>query len=154
MDSKDLDNKPLRNYLGAYIQGVKRLFVFVFDNIDNSDKKVEKKQPQKIFFTRVNISNYNLLIDSRNFYNQPVGDQIKKYDEIRRIATIQWEDYTTGCLLVYQYFKDHYQLIAVKLRKQKKLDADPIAIQQIKIYGMLDTKPQVCTIVEKTKEAA
>ena len=38
-------------------------------------------------------------------------------------------DYTTGCLLDYQYFKDHYQLIAVDLSKQKQLDADPRAIQ-------------------------
>ena len=57
------------------------------------------------------------------------------------------------CLLDYQYFKDHYQLIAVNLSKQKELDAYPRATQQIEFYGMLDTASQVCTIFEKWKEA-
>ena len=78
---------------------------------------------------------YNVLIDGRNFYDQPINDQIKKYDEIRKITTGKGDDYTTGCLLDYQYFKDHYQLIAVNLSKQGELDADPRAIQQIEFYG-------------------
>ena len=48
----------------------------------------------------------------------------KKYDEIRKIGTGKVDDYTTGCLIDYQYFKDHYQLITVDLSKQKNLDAD------------------------------
>ena len=68
---------------------------------------------------------YDVLIDGRNFYDQPISDQIKKYDEIRKIAIGKRNDYTTGCLLDYQYFKDHYQLLAVDLSKQKELDADP-----------------------------
>ena len=50
---------------------------------------------------------------------------IKKYDEIRKISTGQGDDYTTGCLLDYQYIKSYCQLIAVDLSKQKELDADP-----------------------------
>ena len=73
----------------------------------------------------MSITNYNLLIDDKNFYDQPINDQIKKYDEIRKIATGQGDNYTTGCLLDYYYFKDHYQLIAFDLSKQKELDADP-----------------------------
>ena len=69
--------------------------------------------------------------NGRNFYDQPINDQIKKYNEIRKIATGQRDDYTTGCLLYYQYFKDHYQL---KFIKQKELDPDPRAIQQIEFY--------------------
>ena len=53
----------------------------------------------------------------------------KKNDEIRKIATGKGDDYLTGCLLDYQYFKDHYQLIEVDLFKQKELDANPRAIQ-------------------------
>ena len=74
------------------------------------------------------------------------------YDEIRKIATGKGENYTRGCLLDYQYFKDHYQLIAVDLSKQKDLDADPRAIQQIEFYGKLETNSQVCTVLEKSKE--
>ena len=65
----------------------------------------------KYFLPRVNITNYNVLIDGRNFYDQPINDQIKKYDEIRKTAIEQEDDYTTACL--FDYFKDHYQLIAV-----------------------------------------
>ena len=74
-----------------------------------------------------------LLIDGRNFYDQLISDQTKKYDKIRKIAT-GWTGftcYTIGCLLDYQYFKGHYQLIAADLSKQKELDADPRTIQQI-----------------------
>ena len=77
---------------------------------------------------------------------------IKQYDEIRKIATGQGDDYTTGCLLDYQYFKDHYNLIAIDLSKQKELDADSRAIQKIKFYGMLKTNSKVCTVLEKSKE--
>ena len=48
------------------------------------------------------------------------------------------EDYTTGSLLDYDYFKKHYKLIAVDLSKQKELDADPRAIQQIEFKYMLE----------------
>ena len=70
---------------------------------------------------------------------------IKQYDEIRKIATGQGDDYTTGCLLDYQHFKDHYNLIAIDLSKQKELDAESRAIQQIEFYGMLKTNSQVCS---------
>ena len=70
---------------------------------------------------------------------------------MRMTATAQGDDYTTGCLLDYQYFKDHYNLIAVDLSKKKKLDADSRAIQQIELYGMLKTNSQVCTVLEKSK---
>ena len=71
----------------------------------------------------MNITNYNILIEGRNFYDQPINDQIKKYGEIRKIVTGQGDDYTTGCLLDYQYFKDHYQLIVFYL--SELLDANP-----------------------------
>ena len=54
--------------------------------------------------------------------------------------------------LDYLYFKDYYNLIAVKLSKQKELDADSKATQQIEFYGMLKTNSQVCTDLEKSKE--
>ena len=76
----------------------------------------------------------------------------KSYDEIRKIATGKGDDYTTGCFLDYQYFKDHYQLIPVDLSKQKELDADPRATEQIEFYGMLKNDSQVCTVLEKSKE--
>ena len=115
--------------------------------------QLKKTVTKKIFFPRVNITNYNvLIIDGRNFYDQPINDLVKQYNEIRKIATGQGDDYTTGCLLDYHYFKDHYNLIAIDLSKQKELDADSRAIQQIEFYGMLKSNSQLCTVLEKSKE--
>ena len=110
--------------------------------------QVESDSHRKYFLPRVDITSYSVLIDGRNHYDQPINDQIKKYDEIRKIATGKGDNYATGCLLDYQYFKDHYQLIAVDLSKQKELDADPKANQQIEFYGKLGTDSQVCTVLE------
>ena len=60
--------------------------------------------------------------------------------------------YTAGCLLDYQYVKDHYKLIAIDLSKQKELDADSRAIQQIELYGTLKTNSQVCTVLENSRQ--
>ena len=137
------------------------MFFLAFNNTTENDdevpasntaSRVQRDSHRKSFLPGVDITTYNVLIDGRNFYYQPINDQIKKHDEIKKMATGKGYDYTTGCLLYYQYFKDHYQLIAVDLSKQKKLDADQRAIQQIEFYGMLTTKSQVCTILEKSKE--
>ena len=71
------------------------------------------------------------MIDERSFYDQPIHDLIKQYDKVRKISTGHGEDYTTGSLLDYAYFKDDYKIIAVDLSKQKALDTDPRAIQLI-----------------------
>ena len=123
------------------------MFVLAFDNTNNGDNKAERDSHRKYFLPRVDITIYNVLIDGRNLYDQPINDQIKKYDEIRKSATGKGDDYTTGRLLDYQYFKDHYQLIAIDLSKQRELDANPRAIQQIKFYGKLETNSQVCTVL-------
>ena len=113
----------------ASFQGVNRLFVLCYNDTNNDADKVKRDSHRKYFLTRVNITNYNVLIDGRNFYHQPISDQIKKYDEIRKIATRKGDDYTTGCLLDYQYLKDHYQLICYNLSQQKELDVDPRSAQ-------------------------
>ena len=96
------------------------------------------------------------MIDGRNFYDQPINDLIKQYDEIRKVSTGYGDDYTTGCLLDYAYFKDNYRLIAVDLSKQKALDADPRAIQQIVFQGVVGgddgTKIRFYTIFEQLEE--
>ena len=147
-----VDNYVTRFPLDASFQGVNRLFALAFNNASNDANKVERESHRKYFLPRVNITNYNVLIDGRNFYDQPINDQIKKYDEIRKVATGKGDNYTTGCLLDYQYFKDHYQLICCNLSQQKEFDADEKANQQIEFYGKLGTNSQVCTVLEKSKE--
>ena len=114
--------------------------------------RVVRDSYRKYFVPRVDITSYNVLIDGRNFYDRPINDSIRKYDEIRKIATGKGDNYATGCLLDYDYFKKNYQLIAVDLSKQRELDADPQAIQQIEFIGMLKTRSNVFTILEKSKE--
>ena len=68
------------------------------------------------------------MIGERNFFDQPIKKDSKTCDNIRKIATGQCDDYSTGCLLDYPYFKKYYVLIAIDLNKQQKLDADPKAM--------------------------
>ena len=142
IETRNLDSNNLTRFpLDASFQGVRRFFVLFFDINEGGAKKVERNSHTKY-----------LLIDGRNFYDQPINNIVKQYDEIRKIATGQGDDYTTGCLLDYQYFKDHYNLIAIDLSKQKELDIDSKAVQQIEFYGMLKTNSQVSTVLEKSKE--
>ena len=82
------------------------------------------------------------MINGENFFDQPIKDNKVTYENIRKIATGQGEDYTNGCLLHYPYFKDSYKMIAVDLSKQQAtsitLDADPREIQQINFTANLD----------------
>ena len=76
------------------------------------------------------------------------------YDNIRKVATGQGDDYTTGCLLDYVYFKNYYKMITIDLSKQQVLDADPRAIQQINVTANLDRdgNTRIYFILEEAKE--
>ena len=109
IETKTADNDNITRFpLDAPFQEANRLFVLAFNNTDGNANKVKRNSHRKYFLPRVDITNYNVLIDGRNFYDQPINDQIKKYDEIRKTATEKGDDYTTGFLLDYQYFKNHY----------------------------------------------
>ena len=122
------------------------MFIFALNNTDGDNKKVTKNSTRKYFLPRVNITNYNVLIDGRNFYDQPINDMTKQYDEIRNTTAGQENYYITGCLLDYQYFKDHYNLIAINLGRLKELDANSRAIQQIEFYRILKSNSEVYTV--------
>ena len=84
------------------------------------------------------MKDYNVKIDRKNCFDQPVNNDIKTYENIRKIATGQEDGYKTGCLLDYPYFKENYKMIAIDLSKQQALDADPRAIEQINFTANLD----------------
>ena len=100
------------------------------------------------------IKDYNILINGENFFGQPIKNNKVTYENIRKIATGQRDDYTTGCFLDYPYFKDSYKMIAVDLSKQQALNADPRAIQQINFTGNLDRadNTRIYFILEEAKE--
>ena len=94
------------------------------------------------------------MIDGKNVFDQPINSKFKTYENIRRIATGQRDDCTTGCLLDYSYFKENYKMIAIDLSKQQALDADPRAIQQINLTENLDRELNTTMffITEEAKE--
>ena len=94
------------------------------------------------------------MIDGQSFFDQQIDSMTKTYKNIRKIATGQEDNYPTGCLLDYSYFKDHYKLIAIDLSKQQSLDADPTAIQQINFTANLDRAGNTTMffIIEEAKE--
>ena len=94
------------------------------------------------------------MIDGRNFFDQPIDSMAKIYENMRKIATGQGNDYTTGCLLDYPYFKDHYKMIAIDLNKQQALDVDPRAIQQINFTAHFgkNGNTTILFIIEDVKE--
>ena len=150
------DVRYIRELLDSSCKGVKRLFVLAYNNTDGVDQ-VSIDSYKKCFLPRVKIDNYNIEIDGRNFYDQPINDSIKQYDEVRKISTGQGDDYTTGCLLDYSYFRKNYRLLAADLSKQKPLDADSRAVQQIIFTGKIkaavaNTRAIIFYILEKSKE--
>ena len=78
------------------------------------------------------------MINARNFFDQPVKNELRAYDNIQKIKTGQCDDYKIGCLLDYPYFEKWFELIAINLGKQQNLDRDLKAIQQIKFTGNLN----------------
>ena len=147
---KDYDaNNYIRERLDANFQGVNRLFLLVYvygDNITNENAY------RKYFLTRLKKENYNIEIDGRNFYDQLINDMLKQYDKIRKISTGQGDDYATDFLLDFAYFEKNYRLTAADLRRQKALDADPKAIQQISFTGITSNKIRIFYVLEQSKE--
>ena len=79
-----------------------------------------------------------MINGKKNFFDQPVKNDLITYDKIRKVSTDQRDDCTTGCLLDYDYFKNYYKMIPIDLSKHQALDADPKAIQQINFTANLD----------------
>ena len=132
------------------------MFVLGYNNT-TADNKVSVDSYKNNFLPRVKIENFDIEIDGKNFYDQPMNDPIKKYNEVRKISTGRVDDYTTGCLLDFAYFEKNDRLIAADLSKQKALDADSRAIQQIIFTGKIkateaNTRVIIYYILEQSKE--
>ena len=142
--------------LDSGCQGVKRLFLLVYNNKEG-DIKISVDSYKKYFLPKVKIENYNIEIDGRKFYHQAMNDSIEQYDKVRKISIGQRDDDTTGCLLDFAYPEKNYRLIAADLSKQKALDDDSRAIQQIIFTGKIkaieaNTRIIIYYILKKSKE--
>ena len=123
----------------------------MFLAFEDGAQKISKK---RYYIPNVEIKDYNVMIGGKNFFDQPIKDNKVTYENIRKITTGQGDDYTTGCLLDYTYFKKYYKMIAIDLSKQQALDADPKAIQQINFTANLDREvnTRLYFILEEAKE--
>ena len=141
-------NRYLNYLINPSLQGVNRLFVLSFENEN------DRTSHSTYYLSKVEIKDCNVMIDGRNFFDQPINSMNKTYENIRKIATGKGDDYTTGCLLDYPYFKENYKMIAIDLSRQNELDADPRAIQQINFTANLDRAGNTTMffIIEEAKE--
>ena len=134
--------------LDPSFQGVNRLFVMVYNRVNNNQPTRDGQQ--KYYLPRIDLKKYNVIIDGRNCYDNPIESDIEKYRELKKVMIGKGEDETTGSLLDYNYFNKHYKLVAVDLSKQKESDADPRAIQQIEFKYMLETDSTIYWVLEKS----
>ena len=116
--SKTYDEDDQRELSDSSYQGVKRLFVLAYRD-KGGDNRVTADSHRRYFLPRVKIENYSIETEGRNFYDQPINDSIKQYDEVRKLSTGKGDDYTTGCLLHFAYFEINYRLITADLSKPK-----------------------------------
>ena len=128
------------------------------DDEDDNNNRVKRDGHRKYFLPRIDIKDYNVLIDGRNFYDQNISCDFKKYVELRKVMTGSGEDYTTGFLLDYDYSKNNYKLVCCDLSKQKVLDSNSKANQQVEFIYKLDNtnnnpelRAQISTVLEKKK---
>ena len=101
------------NYLiDQSFSGVNRLFVLLFED------EVEPTNHKRYYLPTVEIKYFNVVIDGQNFFDQPGKNNFRIYDSIQKIVIGQVDDYTTGCLLDYNYFKNCYNIKTIDLNKQ------------------------------------
>ena len=121
--------------LDPSFQGANRLFVMAYNRANGQPTRNGRR---KYYLPRIDLEKYNVIIDGRNFYDNPIESDIEKYRELKKVMIGKGEDYTTGSLLDFNYFDKHYILVAVDLSKQKELDADPRAINKLNLSICLE----------------
>ena len=83
------------------------------------DGQPTRNGQRKYYLPRIGLNKYNVIIDGRNFFDNPIESDIEKYRELKTVMTGKGEDYTARSLLDYNYFDKHYKLVAVDLSKIK-----------------------------------
>ena len=141
-------NRYLNHLFNPSFQGVNRRFVLSFEN------EGDRTSHSTYYLPKVEMKDYNLMIDGTNFFDQAINSELKTYKNILTMATGKGDDYTNGCLLDYPYFKESRKMIAINLSKQQALDADPTAIQQVNFTTNLDRAGNTAMffIIEEAKE--
>ena len=131
----DAVNNNLNILIDPTFTNVNRLFVLAYQNAD------------QFYLPRVMVKDYNVIIDKLAFFDLPIKAEEEAYEKI--IDVSRNNEYTTGNLLDYDYFKKQYKLIAIDLSKQQVLQENEDLIQQINFIGKLEEAANVFIIIEK-----
>ena len=125
-------NPNLNHLVESSFQEVNIFFVLAFEN------STQRTSHSGYYLPNVELNDYNIMINGENLFDLSVKNNKVTYENIRKIATGQGDDCTTGCLLDYSYFKDSYKMIAVDLTKQQALNDATRTNQQINFTANLD----------------
>ena len=132
------DNMFRRTTLDVSFQGVSKLFAASYETDDIERNANTEESRRRYYLPRAEIKDYNVLIDGRSFYDQHVNSSIARYNELLKMATGRSEDYSTGCLLDYDYYINDFNIVGIDLSHQAVLDSDPKINQQFEfVYKLL-----------------
>ena len=120
---------------------VNRLFVLAYQNAD------DRQSFSQFYLPRVMVKDFNVIIDTLAFFDLPIKTEEEAYEKI--IDVSRNNEYTTGNLLDYDYFKKYYKIITIYLSKQKVLQENEDLVQQIDFIGRLEQAANVFIIIEK-----
>ena len=141
--SNEAANNNLNYLIDPPFTNVNRLFVLCFENEN------DRTSFSKYYVSKVEIKDFNVLIDGKLFFEIPVKNKEEAYEAI--IEMSKNNDYTTGNLLDYEYFKNHYKVVAIDLSKQIELE-NPDLKQPINFIGRLEEDATMFFIIEKKEE--
>ena len=120
------------------------LFVLAYENED------DRTSYSQYYVPNIEIKNDNVIVDSKAFFELPIKNMEETYQKIIDIGYN--DDYTVGNLMDFDYFKEHYKLIAIDLSKRKELEND--VMQQINFIGSLDQQATLFVITEHREQTA
>ena len=151
------DDMFRRTTLDVSFQGVSKLFAAAYETDDIDRNANTEESRRRYYLPRAEIKDYNVLIDGRNFYDQNVNSSIVRYNELLKMTTGRSEDYSTECLLDYDYYIKDFNIVGIELSHQAVLDSDPKINDQIEfVYkfpsGNAAINYDLLTILEKEKQ--
>ena len=119
------DNSFEITTLDTSFQGVNKLLVAAFKTNDIERNANTQNSRTRCYLPRTEIKGYDVLIDGRNLFDQNVNSSIVRYNELLKMTTGRSEDYSTGCLLDYDYYLKDFNIAAIDYSHQAVLDSDP-----------------------------
>ena len=125
------DNMFRRTTLDVSFQGVSKSLATAYETNDIERNANTEESRRRYYLPRAEIKDYDVLIDGRNFYDQNVNSSIVRYNELLKMTTGRSEDYSSGCLLDYDYYIKDFNIVGIDLSHQAVLDSGPKINQQI-----------------------